>query len=303
MNSKAIKRQLLAAIAMVLVAAIALGSSTYAWFVASGTVEATGMTVQVQSEGGIMIKALDSTLPWASTAAATNTAKAQLFPISTYDLTDWYHAVSDDATDAKDKQTKDDYKQITSGDLGSYRRVDSFIIRPSSGTAITNAKLLISEIGVSGGNATQKLNQSLRIGVKMTAGRAPDSSKGEVGSSYYIYAPRGTRTDDKFVLTAKYLDPLTGGESPTYKTLDEKTAPSTADYLYLTDNTIPAADTGVQVDIYVWYEGEDAECKTANLFNNSTALTPDDLTVTVKFAQAALSAATGTGITIPGSGS
>ena len=32
MQSKAIKRQLLAAVAMVLVAAIALGSSTYAWF-------------------------------------------------------------------------------------------------------------------------------------------------------------------------------------------------------------------------------------------------------------------------------
>ena len=46
MNSKAIRKQLLAAVAMVLVAAVALGSSTYAWFVASGTVTATGMMVQ-----------------------------------------------------------------------------------------------------------------------------------------------------------------------------------------------------------------------------------------------------------------
>ena len=49
MNSKAIKKQLLAAVAMVLVAAVALGSSTYAWFVASGTVTAEGMKVQARA--------------------------------------------------------------------------------------------------------------------------------------------------------------------------------------------------------------------------------------------------------------
>ena len=48
MNSKAIKKQLLAAVAMVLVAAVALGSSTYAWFVASNDVKAEGMMLQVQ---------------------------------------------------------------------------------------------------------------------------------------------------------------------------------------------------------------------------------------------------------------
>lgn len=50
MNSKAIKRQLLAAIAMVLVAAIALGSSTYAWFATNNKVSATDMSVIASSE-------------------------------------------------------------------------------------------------------------------------------------------------------------------------------------------------------------------------------------------------------------
>ena len=49
MNSKAIKRQLLAAIAMVLVAAVALGSSTYAWFVTNNTVKATTSQISAQS--------------------------------------------------------------------------------------------------------------------------------------------------------------------------------------------------------------------------------------------------------------
>lgn len=289
MNSKAIKRQLLAAIAMVLVAALALGSSTYAWFVASGNVEANGMTVQVQSEGGIMIKALDSDLPWASTAAAKNTTTAKLFPISTYDLAGWYHASSDSAVDAKRNQPQDDYEQITAN-LDSYRRVDSFIIRPSSGTPITGAKLLISSVSVTSGDATQNLNKSIRVGVKMSAGR--ELSEGEAGASYYIYAPNNTGT---FTLQAKYLGPVSGsGETATYNTLEEKTTAGTSDYLYLTGDTIPAADTGVQVDIFVWYEGEDPECKTANLFNDTTALTPDEITVTVQFSQADVAATSGT---------
>lgn len=49
MNSKAIKRQLLAAIAMVLVAAVALGSSTYAWFVTNNEVYATTASISAQS--------------------------------------------------------------------------------------------------------------------------------------------------------------------------------------------------------------------------------------------------------------
>ena len=55
MSVKALKRQLLAAIAMVLVAAIALGSSTYAWFVTNNTVEATTSTISAQSNAAFMV--------------------------------------------------------------------------------------------------------------------------------------------------------------------------------------------------------------------------------------------------------
>lgn len=55
MNSKAIKRQLLAAIAMVLVAAVALGSSTYAWFVTNNTVKATTATISAQSNAPFLM--------------------------------------------------------------------------------------------------------------------------------------------------------------------------------------------------------------------------------------------------------
>ena len=49
MSTKSLKKQLMAAIAMVLVAAVALGSSTYAWFVSNNQVTATTSTISAQS--------------------------------------------------------------------------------------------------------------------------------------------------------------------------------------------------------------------------------------------------------------
>ena len=60
MNVKSLKKQLVAAIAMVVVAAIALGSSTYAWFVTNNTVKATTSTISAQSNAAFMVIKYDA---------------------------------------------------------------------------------------------------------------------------------------------------------------------------------------------------------------------------------------------------
>lgn len=52
---KALKKQLVAAIAMVLVAAVALGSSTYAWFVSNNSVKGTTTTISAQSNSAYLV--------------------------------------------------------------------------------------------------------------------------------------------------------------------------------------------------------------------------------------------------------
>ena len=52
---KALKKQLAAAIAMVLVAAIALGSSTYAWFVSNNTVTAKTTNISAMSNSAYLV--------------------------------------------------------------------------------------------------------------------------------------------------------------------------------------------------------------------------------------------------------
>lgn len=54
MSVKTLRKQLFAAIAMVLVAAIALGSSTYAWFVTNNEVKATTSQISAQSNAAFM---------------------------------------------------------------------------------------------------------------------------------------------------------------------------------------------------------------------------------------------------------
>ena len=60
MSTKALKQQLIAAIAMVLVAGIALASSTYAWFVNNAQVTATDVKVTATTAYSLMIKGNDA---------------------------------------------------------------------------------------------------------------------------------------------------------------------------------------------------------------------------------------------------
>lgn len=52
---KALKKQMAAAIAMVVVAGIALGSSTYAWFVSNNSVTATTTKISAQSNSAYLV--------------------------------------------------------------------------------------------------------------------------------------------------------------------------------------------------------------------------------------------------------
>ena len=67
---KALKKQMAAAIAMVCVAAVALGSSTYAWFVSNNNVKATTTNISAQSNSAYLV--IDTkTTSTSSTSSAT----------------------------------------------------------------------------------------------------------------------------------------------------------------------------------------------------------------------------------------
>lgn len=72
MDTKALKKQMGAAIAMVLVAAVALGSATFAWFVSNNSVKATTSNIAAQSNSAYLV--IDKTTTSTSSTSAVTSA-------------------------------------------------------------------------------------------------------------------------------------------------------------------------------------------------------------------------------------
>lgn len=86
MSTKALKQQLIAAIAMVLVAAVALSSATYAWFVTNTKVTAGQATVTATAASSLLISAANAN-EWATTYEFTD-ANTTFAPVSTIGTND-----------------------------------------------------------------------------------------------------------------------------------------------------------------------------------------------------------------------
>lgn len=105
---KSLQKQLIAAVAMVLVAMIALGSSTYAWFAANTTVTANGMSATAQSDTVFLeIKGTSDGDTFSTTGKST--LAANLKPVHHDDLDDlgdittvgkWWYAYSAKETES-----------------------------------------------------------------------------------------------------------------------------------------------------------------------------------------------------------
>ena len=270
MNSKAIKRQLLAAIAMVLVAAIALGSSTYAWFVASNSVTAEGMTVQAQSESGLAISFQGT--DWGTSASAGVATGVKLYPASTKDLTKWSHATAKTsnnktATQETRENITDKVFDGTSGafkDGNGYVFMKEFKIRSTATGEAQSKGLYVKSITVTG--ATQKMSAAMRVGVRYNATNSGNNKS-------YIYAP----------VSLDGATPLTSYNW--YQDADDANgSPVTIDQVGKTTSTLIGENTEISSDaskaevvqIYIWFEGEDDQ-----LFSDN--FKAEDLNVTVEF--------------------
>ena len=93
---KALKKQMAAAVAMVCVAAVALGSSTYAWFVSNNTVDATVSSISAQSNAAYLTIDKVEAMTNAGTQTAVDLAESpvKLYPSRPHqavdgDKTDW----------------------------------------------------------------------------------------------------------------------------------------------------------------------------------------------------------------------
>ncbi|MBR4768788.1 MAG: hypothetical protein IK088_07410 [Lachnospiraceae bacterium] len=253
------------------------------------TVSATSMQVKAVAEDGILIANADKAT-WADSANAKVTT-AQLVPTNAATVASpvFVHATSTRADQVQAQQDVAKYSTLTlawsdagtssgvgyvdsnnnsakNDDEKAYVLLNKFYIK-SSGAVIDPTNLLINDVVVTG--ADKKIENSLRVLVVVTD---------------------GTTTVAKTYAPVIDVDGGTTTLSYKWKNTDSVTALDATDAegfdLTTGITSIPAYTTAnpIEADIYIYFEGEDANCMSANI----AGITTNDLAVTVRFGIVAL---------------
>lgn len=232
MDTKALKKQMGAAIAMVLVAAIALGSATFAWFVTNNTVKATTSSVSAQSNASFMtIEYNASAVGGNKTSATAGTADTKLYPATFGEQSGATKGtfMTGYGTNTDTPDLKGDLETVGTPDQADAKEFAKKLVFnvSSRGKALTNLRVASVEAKDQDDNLTtneSEINSALRLLVK-----CGDKWVVLDGSGNFKLGSDGITTKDGVLSLAV------------------------------------AADKDTEVDIYLFYEGSDKNVYTNNL--------------------------------------
>lgn len=235
MDTKALKKQMGAAIAMVLVAAVALGSATFAWFVSNNKVEAKTASVSAQSNAPFLkiAKAGEGLVGTQATQTTGVGDKTNLYP------SQWNHVIDPNTyqfesayASGADKPDMLKNSRFAVGGVDDSHRPDyalkqSFTIGTTDEKAGSFQNLKVASVTVNAGENSDGLKSAICVLVKC-------------GDQWGVYK----ETDNGTELTA-YGDATT--------IVNSLTGSDTS----VTDALVAKIDAGksVGVDIYVFYDG------------------------------------------------
>jgi len=258
-------------------------TGTLAWFTAANTVTVTGLNMQAAAEEGIVISNSDKNTWTTSATAKVNPGDAAFIPTSTADLSTWYHALSNSATDGQsglsyetftiNEPTIEGVKSGTAGDQVTAAKnvylLNDFYIQAAGVYEINTQDIYIQNLSatVDGTSVSDDLNKSLRLGIM-----------------YYDVINENTTNTIKTIFspvdgaTARYTVNKTTEVTPITKT----TTSNSTTALVATSVKIPAytpnGATALKFSTYLWFEGEDKENKSVNITANL-----DKLAISFKF--------------------
>ena len=274
MNNNSPMKRIAASATMLAVSAAMLGTSTYAWFTMNKVVSVTNMQVRAKTEEGLLINEVAdySSVYWDNEATANQTASnpVLLYPASTNDGATWYHGASKSANDAAGATAANTKSGNLINDnyttLSGLTSITAFHADAAAGTnAVRDAMgssatadagyyvhytyyLKSSSDAVTLGTTANDMNVYIKsVTATPNGGASGDLNKSlrvgilmKASGTFYIYAPISGYTSEYYVA---------------------------------------AGANGTPVEVYLWYEGEDANCKSVN----ATAATLDNIDVDIDF--------------------
>ena len=266
-------RKLIPAIAMLLISAVMMTTASFAWFSMNTSVTAGGMNVEATTAMNLVISNNGSN-GWASQTNAADTTKKTLNPSSTAipatpSTADLSFFTVPSAGVNPDSGAMKDGAVVTAATSGTDYVKYSFYVKIDGVAGSVQKNLYVEEISVAN-TPSSAISSALRVAV--TAQNADGTDAATSTIYQYIFAP-------------------VTGYSATYKGLvATRTAEETSKNVLSADNvTISTAgtnttlgrvtaDSSVKIDVYVWYEGQDASCTTSNSVN------VEELAISIKFA-------------------
>ena len=262
------------ALGILLLSTAASVTGTVAWFSMNNAVTATGMRVQARVETGIVISTAANG-SYGQKADLAQTEATELYPSSTANFTNWYHNNSNSDSVATGTGVVGEYESVSNSTSATYYTVNEFYIRSSAYEEMTVNSLNVKSVSVTKADktaSTDTLSKALRVGVLFEGDTATNK--------YYIFAPRlgagesiGYTVAGTTAVTAISGTLSQAENAPTFVQASAITKiPGN------TANGVSPNENPIHVYVYVWFEGEDPECRSINI-----TASIEDLLVSVDF--------------------
>ena len=220
-------RKLIPALCMLLVSALFVGTSTYAWFSMNTSVSATNMQVTAKSDNIYLQISQNGKNTYDKTAASTVDASTVIYPVDYRTLAagavTWGNAASDDPGQVKYTE-RAALKAIADENIGKYVLTQKFDIKVADAQA-TAANLTLSEVSVTGNSI---MKEALRVVVVSDTGAV-------------VWANEGAKENGKALPGAGQVTVAAGD-------------------LAATVSNVPTT-----VTVYVYFSGNDDTCYTNNI--------------------------------------
>lgn len=262
MKTTSRKRLLISSVAMLLVAMLALGTATFAWFTTDTTTQAKGISVQTSKKSLLLVSSRTS--PWTDNLNynfGTDDAKNLLQPASSYDGENWYKAQADNGLSGAAKNGE----KITG--VGTTAAEDNVFCNmlnvKNTGAEPANSVKITATINES---AVTKGKNYLRVALVPSDCTADDARKNAtvVSADDFRKNIYGAAADD----AANPVEYVGEGVK------DTQGAIKAADLAVSTKSNSISVNVGTlnQNDakyymLIVWFEGQDEDCQDANAGN------------------------------------
>lgn len=253
MKATSRRRLLVSSVAMLLVAMLALGTATYAWFTTSTSATASELSVKTVKASELQLSS--TTIEWTDTLKYNQIDKV-LKPASSADGVNWFIA---DATDKNGTAGTVTKKATNAADFGSYVFADQLNVRNNGEATVENVKIkfTLSETEANSG-------KYLRLALVEANKRGTDAIlTGKFEENVY-----GSAADSAEAFTS---------EAKAKKLISAKSGANVQfDVGTLIGKSATESDGNVKAkyyNLYIWFEGQDTDCKDANAGNAMPKIT------------------------------